>query len=251
MRLKASDDWQGRWRNLRAKVERVESEAQLEARLATLSDPERVRILAFVNAHAMNCAAASPEFFDALTSADTLFRDGAGMEQLYRACGQSPGLNLNGTDLIPQLVKRFDGRKIALLGTRNPFLVGAAEQIKATLAGRSVIVAMDGFQSERAYVEFIRSEAPDLIVLGMGMPKQELVASLIRREVERPCLIVCGGAIIDFLGGKVRRAPAWVRKAGLEWVFRLLLEPRRLFRRYVVGNPLFLSRVWRLVAAER
>jgi len=63
-----------------------------------------------------------------------------------------------------------------------------------------------------------------------------------------PCLIVCGGAIIDFLGGKMPRAPRWMRRAGLEWAFRLGLEPRRLFRRYVIGNPVFLARTLSLAA---
>jgi hypothetical protein len=64
-----------------------------------------------------------------------------------------------------------------------------------------------------------------------------------------PCLIVCGGAIIDFMGGKTARAPQWMRKTGIEWVFRLLLEPRRLFQRYVVGNPVFLARAFAMARA--
>ena len=63
-----------------------------------------------------------------------------------------------------------------------------------------------------------------------------------RDRAERPCLIVCGGAILDFLGGKVSRAPAWLRRLGGEWIFRLVKEPKRLFMRYVVGNPAFLIR---------
>jgi exopolysaccharide biosynthesis WecB/TagA/CpsF family protein len=90
-----------------------------------------------------------------------------------------------------------------------------------------------------------------LIVLGMGMPRQELVACSLRAQLDYPCLIVCGGAIIDFLGGKTARAPAWMRRLGLEWVYRLAQEPGRLFRRYVLGNPLFLARALRLRLAQR
>jgi hypothetical protein len=60
---------------------------------------------------------------------------------------------------------------------------------------------------------------------------------------------VCGGAIIDFMGGKTSRAPVWMRKTGLEWVYRLMIEPRRLFHRYVVGNPVFLARAISLARA--
>jgi exopolysaccharide biosynthesis WecB/TagA/CpsF family protein len=74
------------------------------------------------------------------------------------------------------------------------------------------------------------------------MPRQEEVAVLLRAALGYPCLIVCGGAIIDFIGNKTSRAPAWMRRTGLEWAWRLALEPKRLFKRYVLGNPLFLAR---------
>ena len=77
------------------------------------------------------------------------------------------------------------------------------------------------------------------------------MAAALRTVISHPCLIVCGGAIIDFLGGKTPRAPLWMRQVGLEWVFRLALEPRRLFHRYVIGNPLFLMRALRLASASR
>jgi N-acetylglucosaminyldiphosphoundecaprenol N-acetyl-beta-D-mannosaminyltransferase len=83
------------------------------------------------------------------------------------------------------------------------------------------------------------------------MPRQELVARSLRAQLDYPCLIVCGGAIIDFLGGKTARAPVWMRRLGLEWVYRLVQEPGRLFRRYVLGNPLFLARALRLRLAQR
>jgi len=97
-------------------------------------------------------------------------------------------------------------------------------------------------------VRLAAAHRPAIIVLGMGMPRQEEVAGLLRAALGFPCLIICGGAIIDFLGGKTSRAPAWLRRAGLEWAFRLALEPGRLFRRYVIGNPLFIARALKLAA---
>jgi N-acetylglucosaminyldiphosphoundecaprenol N-acetyl-beta-D-mannosaminyltransferase len=70
----------------------------------------------------------------------------------------------------------------------------------------------------------------------------------LRAALGYPCVIVCGGAIIDFLGGKTARAPGWMRRFGLEWAFRLACEPRRLFHRYVMGNPVFVSRALKLMA---
>jgi len=85
-------------------------------------------------------------------------------------------------------------------------------------------------------------------VLGMGMPKQERVARLLRAHLGSPTLIVCGGATLDFLGGRVRRAPVWVRRADLEWLYRLALEPRRLWGRYGPGGIRFVMRMRRTVA---
>jgi exopolysaccharide biosynthesis WecB/TagA/CpsF family protein len=103
-----------------------------------------------------------------------------------------------------------------------------------------MLVTEHGCHQPEKYVDFAIRHRPSLIVLGMGMPKQEQVAIQLRSALDFPCLIICGGAIIDFLGGKVTRAPALLRRTGMEWVYRLAMEPRRLFYRYVVGNPLFL-----------
>jgi exopolysaccharide biosynthesis WecB/TagA/CpsF family protein len=103
-----------------------------------------------------------------------------------------------------------------------------------------------GFLPTPEYVRLAAGHRPSLIVLGMGMPRQEEVARELRAALDHPCLIVCGGAIIDFLAGRTPRAPRWMRAVGAEWLYRLALEPRRLFRRYVVGNPLFIARALRL-----
>ena len=84
-----------------------------------------------------------------------------------------------------------------------------------------------------------------LIVLGMGMPKQERLALKIKDMLsDNDVLIVNGGAIIDRISGVVERAPSWMAENGLEWLYRLCKEPGRLFRRYVIGNPMFLLRVF-------
>ena len=114
---------------------------------------------------------------------------------------------------------------------------------------QSSYISENGFLDAKTYVALANIHRPELIVLGMGMPRQEEMAVILRASLGFPCLIVCGGAIIDFLGGKTRRAPMWMRGLGLEWLFRLGLEPRRLFQRYVIGNPLFLARALRLALA--
>lgn len=247
--MNAVADWQPRWRELVQGVVRVHTGRGEEQLLDSLAQPHEPVVLAFVNAHAMNSAAVSRKFYEALMSADIVLRDGIGMAILLRLLNQAPGLNLNGTDLIPKILRRYAGRSIALFGTEDPYLRRARERVANQLAPGSMVLTTHGFLETADYVRLAAKHKPELIVLGMGMPKQEEVACTLRAAVGYPCLIVCGGAIIDFMGGKTSRAPAWMRKTGLEWAYRLALEPKRLFHRYVVGNPVFLARAFALARA--
>ncbi|MEO8387063.1 WecB/TagA/CpsF family glycosyltransferase [Polaromonas sp.] len=244
-------DWRERWALLVQKIERVQSPVDSQALLASLAHPARPLVLAFANAHAMNSMVASVPFFEAMRSADLVLRDGSGMATLFRLLRMQPGLNLNGTDFIPQLIRAFDGRRIALFGTRDPYLAKARLRVQQDLAPHSQTITAHGFLDVEAYALLAVQHQPALIVLGMGMPRQEEVAARLRGLLDFPCLIVCGGAILDFLGDKTPRAPLWMQKAGMEWLFRLALEPRRLFQRYVIGNPLFLTRALRLASLNR
>jgi len=106
-------------------------------------------------------------------------------------------------------------------------------------------VTCNGFLDIAQYIEALQPYRSQfkLIVLAMGMPKQERIAIGLRQADIGPALILCGGAIVDFAAGRFPRAPLWMRSAGLEWLFRLAREPRRLFRRYVIGIPIFLINV--------
>ena len=251
MAASSIEGWQQRWKALLLQIDRVHDDEQEQRLLARLSNPSRPFVLAFANAHAMNSVVTSASFYEALHAGDAVLRDGSGMSTLFRLSGMAPGRNLNGTDLIPRLIRLFDGRGVALFGTREPFLQRGAQAVTADLAPHSPLICAHGFMDGSAYLELARAHRPALIVLGMGMPRQEEVAAALRAALTFPCLIVCGGAIIDFLAGKVPRAPLWMRKIGLEWLFRLGAEPRRLFRRYVIGNPLFLTRALWLVSSNR
>ncbi|MHC8411808.1 WecB/TagA/CpsF family glycosyltransferase [Pseudomonas sp. Hz4] len=232
--------WQHNWQTIIQKL-RVVSDVGDEQRLIdALSKTESTTVLGFVNAQAMNLVAGNTEYYETLSAADVLLRDGSGMAILFRRFGLEPGLNMNGTDFIPKLLAAFKGRRVAFWGTEEPFLANAVQRSEATFAV-NIVSAHHGFAEVDAYLNLARQLQPELVVLGMGMPKQEAVAARLAASGV-PCLVVCGGAILDFLGGKVTRAPQWVRRLGCEWVFRLIGEPKRLFSRYVVGNPMFLLR---------
>lgn len=249
--MKRGGEWSQRWSQLLDKIERVQTSVDQRELLQRLSHPDRPFVLAFANAHAMNSLAKSALFFEALRSADMVLRDGSGMATLFKLLKMPPGLNLNGTDLIPELIQQFNGRCIALFGTQNPYLERGLQVVEKKFAPQSSYVSAHGFLDVDAYVALATAQRPALIVLGMGMPRQEEVATSLRSALTFPCLIVCGGAIIDFLGSRTPRAPLWMQRIGMEWLFRLGMEPRRLFQRYVIGNPLFLTRALRLASLRR
>ena len=221
-----------------------EGERQLLADLFSLDGPTT---LGFVNAHAVNLAWTSPPTAQAFADLDILLRDGIGIEILYKLMGRDPGLNMNGTDLIPRLVGMAEGRRIALFGAAPDSVAETAAKWREN--GADIADSLDGFRDEEAYVAAARSGKPDMIVLAMGMPKQEQLAATLKQAMTTPCLIVCGGAIFDFTAGKVARAPEIMRRLRLEWLFRLMLEPKRLFGRYVIGIPVFFWRAKRYVAS--
>lgn len=234
------DQWQSRWKRVIDQLEVIADGAAVQRLLDRLATPDTGTVLGFVNAHAMNLVVRDGGYSQALSAADVLLRDGAGMAILYRRLGLEPGLNMNGTDFIPRLMAAYRGRKVAFWGTQQPYLDQAVRRCEAEF-GIVPVSVHDGFANLETYLQLAREHQPELIVLGMGMPKQEAVAAELA-VTGGPCLIVCGGAILDFLGGKVSRAPEWLRRLGGEWLYRLLREPKRLFMRYVVGNPLFLLR---------
>lgn len=206
------------------------------------------QIVSFINAHAVNLTMKDTLFSDALLTSDHLLRDGSGMKMMLKLLGRPPGENLNGTDLIPRIIDAFVDKfgemdrkpRVAIIGTQSPWVDEAAIAIQKK--GCEVKLVMDGFQSEDAYMRALSTPPVDLIVLGMGMPRQEKLAVSLKTSLKYPVTILNGGAILDFLGGKVERAPLIVRKAGMEWLWRLGKEPKRLFGRYVVGNAVFIFR---------
>lgn len=237
---------------LRSAIERIcvistpDEQAEL---LERLLDEHRAAplVLDFLNQHAGNLLMSDASFRVAFSSVDIILRDGIGMSLASKMMGRQSGWNMNGTDFIPLLVQHFAQRfpqaPVFYFGTREPWLQRGAQRLLGP--HRGPLVLADGFQDDAHYCALVADHphAVKLVVLGMGMPKQELIAQQLKAVASSATLIVCGGAIIDFAGGKVARAPGWMRTAGLEWLYRLVREPRRLFRRYVIGVPVFLSYV--------
>lgn len=202
----------------------------------------------FLNAHNANIACSDKEF--AATLDDFLvLADGVGVDVAARwLYGEPFPDNLNGTDFVPALLKASEKRlTVGLLGAKRANAERAADRLAEIAPKHRFVVIHDGFfntQEEAKIVADIGALRPDILLVAMGVPRQEF---WIARNLgpEHCTLPIAVGALLDFLSGAVPRAPEWMRLLRLEWLFRLIIEPGRLWRRYIVGNPLFLVRVLR------
>jgi exopolysaccharide biosynthesis WecB/TagA/CpsF family protein len=203
--------------------------------------------IGFCNAHTVNLARRDKRLARALAQMVVL-NDGIGLDiaskMLY---GEKFPANLNGTDLTPAVLDHYpESLKIFLLGSRPEIADRAAENLIARYPRHRLAGVHHGFFSpadEASIAAKIAASAPDLVLVGMGQPRQEIWA--VANAHRLGCTVMCVGAMIDRFAGVVPRAPLLLRKAGLEWVYRLVLEPRRLFSRYVTGNATFLRDVYK------
>ena len=204
--------------------------------------------VSFLNAHSANIAFGNTELADAF--ADFLILpDGIGVDIAAQILHGAPfPANLNGTDFVPAfLVATPTPLKVALLGATSENIESAARALSTMAPQHEFVAVNDGFfreEDEPRILAELKRIRPDILLVAMGVPRQELWING-NVTAEHCTLPIAVGALFDFLSGAVPRAPLWMRRMRLEWVFRLLLEPARLFDRYVVGNPLFLSRVLR------
>ena len=207
---------------------------------------KRFTKISFLNAHNANVASTDAAFAQALDDF-LILPDGVGVDVASKLLyGEKFPANLNGTDFIPALlVAETRPLTIGLLGATRINAQRAAAKLSEIAPRHRFEVVHDGFFSaaeETEILDRLRRMKPDILLVAMGVPRQEL---WIARNLDQSfcTLPIAVGALLDFLSGAVPRAPRLVRKLRLEWLFRLAIEPGRLWRRYVLGNPVFLTRV--------
>jgi exopolysaccharide biosynthesis WecB/TagA/CpsF family protein len=220
------------------KIRCITSEAEHHSLVEGLARVEHPTIVSFINAHALNLCRDDEQVLAGFRASDVLLRDGIGIKLAMRMLGREPGRNMNGTDFIPHLLGALPRRRLAIYGTASPWLEQARHTLAMTTPHR-VVDTQHGFFPTPHYRERSLHHRPDIILLAMGMPRQEEVAADIKRHASHPVLILNGGAIVDFMAGRFQRAPTLVQRFGMEWLFRMAQEPRRLGRRYVSGGIRF------------
>ena len=205
--------------------------------------------ICFVNADCVNITYRDAEYRDILCNCGLVLADGIGVKLAGKILNSNIRQNVNGTDLFPQLCAAMErsGASLYLLGGKP----GVGEEVAAWIRERYPALRIAGHQhgffqagETAAVTERIRQSSADVLLVAFGAPKQE---KWIRRHLEETgARVVMGvGGLFDFYSGRIPRAPVWMRELGMEWFYRFWQEPRRMWRRYFVGNAVFL---WRAVA---
>jgi N-acetylglucosaminyldiphosphoundecaprenol N-acetyl-beta-D-mannosaminyltransferase len=202
-------------------------------------------------------AQGNPAFARAYARASLSLADGAPLVWASHLLGQALPERVAGADLVLPVLALAGRRhwRVSLLGTSRPVAERAAA-IARERCGASIVsvdspeVNVEDARQVEAIAQRLATAGAQLVLVALGAPKQELLIDRVLERV-RPAVLLGIGAGLDFIAGAVQRAPPLLRKAGLEWAFRLVKEPRRLWRRYLLRDPAFLAIVARALLEAR
>lgn len=233
-----------------------------KAELASL--PEGKLLINTINAHSYNTARKDSLFAEALTNGDVLLPDGV---SIVMACKwikakSLPKERIAGWDLFAFEMEKLE-RESEELRTKSEeskivMFMGSSQKVLDLIVKRAaevyphlkVVTYSPPYKPEfsdednKAIIDAIHAANPDLLRIGMTAPKQEKWTYSHWKELNIHCHVGSIGAVFDFFAGTMKRAPMWWQDHGLEWLYRLLKEPKRMWRRYIIGNALFL---WNMV----
>lgn len=229
----------------------VESKDQL------LCIPEGKVLINTINAHSYNVAQKDAAFAEALRGGDYLIPDGASIVTACRwlKASSQPKERIAGWDLFQSEMERMcskgqnhDASKLVVMffGSSEKVLSKIRERAAVDYPNFDVITYSPPYKQEfseednQTMVQAINAANPDLLWIGMTAPKQEKWTYSHWQELDIHCHCGTIGAVFDFYAGTAKRAPQWWQKHSLEWLFRLLMEPRRMWRRYIIGNVKFI-----------
>lgn len=222
----------------------------VESRACLSSIPRGKILINTINAHSYNTAQKDDDYADALEKGDYLLPDGASVVMACRwlKAKSQPRERIAGWDLFQSEMERLNARG----GTC--FFMGSSESVLARIRERAATdypnIAIETYsppykpefseEDNRAIIDAVNMARPDLLWIGMTAPKQEKWTYQHWQELEVDCHVGTIGAVFDFYAGTVKRAPLWMQDHSLEWLYRLIMEPRRMWRRYLIGNALFI-----------
>lgn len=226
-------------------------------RIASWAANHESRYVCFCNSHSIITVKKDDVFNQAVAMADMATPDGAPVVWMLRRLGYKEQQRINGPDLMWRYCAHAAQRRESIYLYGNTTATLAALQVRLTQAFPGLIIAGSFSppfraateEEDAAIVERINASGAGTVWVSLGCPKQEKWMADHRGSVNAVMLGV--GAAFDYQAGTIRRAPLWIQDAGLEWLYRLVTEPRRLWRRYLVTNTLFIWGAARQLLAHR
>ena len=218
--------------------------------------PQGKILINTINAHSYNSAIKDGLFAEALIKGDYLIPDGASIVKACRwiKAKSRPKERIAGWDLFEFEMRRLNENQNENENKKRVMFMGSSEKVLELIRKKAaevypnieVVTYSPPYKLEftdednRGIIEAINAADPDLLWIGMTAPKQEKWTYSHWNELNIHCHVGTIGAVFDFFAGTVERAPIWWQEHGLEWLYRLLKEPKRMWRRYIIGNTLFL-----------
>jgi N-acetylglucosaminyldiphosphoundecaprenol N-acetyl-beta-D-mannosaminyltransferase len=222
-------------------VDALDRDGLLDAVGALVAARGRATV-AYANVHVLNVAHGDAGLRAFLAAADLCYCDGGGVRIGARILGERLPERMTGADWIWDLAARAEGRwRIYWVGGEPGVAAEAARRLVARHPNLEIATEHGFVRDEAAVLAGIAAYAPDIVLVGMGTPLQERWVARNRAAIAAPVVWVTG-ATADFVSGRVARGPAWLHQRQ-EWLARLIVDPKRLWRRYLVGNAVFLGRV--------
>lgn len=223
--------------------------AEASDRIVSLIRGGKANQVCFTNADCMNISVVNPTYKASVSAATLVLADGIGVRIAGAMLDQNVCENVNGTDMFPFLCAALEkaGMSIYLLGGKPGIAEAAANWIIEHYPALRVAGHEHGYFSkaeEPGVIARVRESGADLMLLSLGAPRQDIWITEHLQELGTKVAIGVGG-LLDFYSGRIPRAPIWMRELGMEWFYRFYQEPGRMWRRYFVGNGLFLYRVFR------
>jgi N-acetylglucosaminyldiphosphoundecaprenol N-acetyl-beta-D-mannosaminyltransferase len=231
----------------------------VESKEALQQIPDGKVFINTINAHSFNVAQKDELFAEALANGDYLIPDGA---SIIKACRMlkaksQPKERIAGWDLFDFEMQRLEGKskelgvkgKVMFMGSSEKVLTKIQERCALDYPNLEVMTYSPPYKPEfsdednAAIIKAINNADPDLLWIGMTAPKQEKWTYRHWKDLNIHCHVGTIGAVFDFYAGTAKRAPKWWQDHSLEWLYRLCIEPKRMWRRYLLGNPLFLYNV--------
>jgi len=204
--------------------------------------------VSYINAHCLNNAFSDKDYYDILTDSDLVYPDGMSIVWASYLYGDPLPERVNLGDFLYDLCKLCVEKryKIFLLGGGEGVAEDTASHLKKKFPNLSIVGTHSGFfdkKDNEMAIDKINSSLADIVLVGMGVPKQEKWIAKNKNKL-KPSVLWGVGALFEYYANNVKRAPIWMRKIGFEWLFRLFAESSRLKKRYLIGNPLFLIRAF-------